>query len=61
MTDHELGQRSRDERLEHINTDLQRRIRPVCPNMPEDLFFEMVERMAAIQLKYELREQRSAD
>ncbi|MEO8334171.1 MAG: hypothetical protein ABI664_04315 [bacterium] len=54
MTDQEMGQRARDERLDAISAELRRRIRPVCPKMPEELFFEMVERMATIQLKYEL-------
>ena len=56
MTDQEMGQRARDERLEVISTELRQRIRPVCADMPEELFFEMIERMAAIQLKYELLE-----
>ena len=56
MTDQEMGQRARDERLEVISSELRRRIRPVCPDMPEELFFDMIERMAAIQLKYELLE-----
>lgn len=50
----DLEQRARDERLAHITSELRRRIRPACPTMPEELFFEMIERMAAIQLKYEL-------
>ena len=61
MTGHSLGQQARDDRLDHIISELRLRIRPVCPDMPEALFFEMIERMAAIQLKYELREQRSVD
>jgi hypothetical protein len=56
MTGQEMGQRARDERLEVITDELRQRIRPVCPGMPEELFFEMIERMAAIQLKYELLE-----
>jgi hypothetical protein len=56
VTGQEMGQRARDERLEVITTELRQRIRPVCPDMPEELFFEMIERMAAIQLKYELIE-----
>lgn len=51
-----MGQRAREERLEDIRTELRRRIRSVCPDMPEELFFEMIDRMAAIQLKYELLE-----
>jgi hypothetical protein len=54
MTDQEMGQRAREERLEDISVELRRRIRPVCPDMPQELFHEMVDRMAAIQLKYEL-------
>lgn len=53
MTD-DLEQRAQDERLAFIISELRRRIRPVCPEMPEELFFEMIERMGAIQLKYEL-------
>jgi hypothetical protein len=56
MTDHEMGQRAREERLEVIRGELRTRIRPVCRDMPEELFFEMIDRMAAIQLKYELLE-----
>jgi hypothetical protein len=56
MTSHDMGQRARDERLGVITAELRRRIRPVCPHMPEELFFEMIERMANIQLKYELLE-----
>jgi hypothetical protein len=56
MTDHEMGQRARDERLEVIRGELRARIRTVCRDMPEELFFEMIDRMAAIQLKYELLE-----
>ena len=33
-------------------------MRTVCPTMPEDPFFEMIERMAAVQLKYELLDER---
>lgn len=51
-----MGQRAREERLEDIRTELRRRIRSVCRDMPEELFFEMIDRMAAIQLKYELLE-----
>ncbi len=54
MTDQQMRQRARDERLEDISVELRRRIHPVCPDMPDDLFLEMVGRMATIQLKYEL-------
>ena len=29
-------------------------MRPVCASMPDELFHEMIDGMAAIQLKYEL-------
>lgn len=48
------GQRTRTQRLDRIIAELIRRIRPVCATMQEELFLEMVERMALIQLKYEL-------
>ncbi|MDB4893015.1 MAG: hypothetical protein JWL61_4870 [Gemmatimonadetes bacterium] len=51
-----MGQRARDERLEVIRGELRSRIRPVCSDMPEELFFEMIDGMAALQLKYELLE-----
>jgi hypothetical protein len=37
-----------------------RRIRPICSDMPDELFLELIERMAAVQLKYELTEPRVA-
>ena len=53
-----ITERARTERLSIIRGDLLQRIRPVCSRMPQDLFLEMVESMAAIQLKYELRTSR---
>jgi hypothetical protein len=50
-----ITERARTERLSVIRGELLQRIRPVCSRMPQDLFLEMVESMAAIQLKYELR------
>jgi hypothetical protein len=50
-----LLDRARTERLGYIRADLMRRIRPACREMPQDLFLELVETMARIQLKYELR------
>ena len=47
--------RARTERLDLIRAELVARIRPVCREMPQDLFLEMVDTMAVIQLKYELR------
>lgn len=52
----DIAERARAERLDTIRDDLLRRIRPVCADMPQDLFLELVEAMAAVQLKYELRE-----
>ncbi|HEY2066767.1 MAG TPA: hypothetical protein VGG84_12460 [Gemmatimonadaceae bacterium] len=52
--------RAQGERLHAIRQDLIRRIRPICADMPDDLFFELIERMAAVQLKYELEEPRVA-
>lgn len=42
-------------RLEGIEAELRRRLRSSCADMPDDQFQELVERMAALQLKYELR------
>ena len=50
-----ISDRACSERLSAIRAELVRRIRPVCSGMPQDLFLEMVESMASIQLKYELR------
>jgi hypothetical protein len=50
-----ITDRARAERLSTIREELLERIRPVCSRMPQDLFLELVESMAAIQLKYELR------
>jgi hypothetical protein len=50
-----ITDRARAERLSIIRGELLERIRPVCSRMPRDLFLELVENMAAIQLKYELR------
>jgi hypothetical protein len=54
----QIEQRAHESRREAISAELRRRLRPACSNVPEDVFFEMIERMAEIQLKYELIEQR---
>ena len=57
MTDHanvDTGQRARTDRLAIIADELRVRMRPVCASMPDELFHEMIDGMAAIQLKYEL-------
>jgi len=50
----EIGDRARAARLSAIRAELLVRIRPLCAGMPDELFLEMVESMAAVQLKYEL-------
>ncbi|MDB4886785.1 MAG: hypothetical protein JWN79_2223 [Gemmatimonadetes bacterium] len=56
MVDHHITERARTERLSQIQGELLRRIRPVCLDMPDDLFMELVDAMAAVQLKYEMHE-----
>jgi hypothetical protein len=56
MKHNEIGDRARAERLGLIRDELLHRIRPICAAMPDELFLEMVESMAALQLKYELRD-----
>lgn len=56
MTQKEIGDRARADRLEAIRAELVQRIRPLCGDMPDDVFLEMVESMAAVQLKYELHD-----
>ena len=51
----ELTSHARAARLKSIETELRRRLRSSCAEMPDDQFQELVERMAALQLKYELR------
>ncbi len=51
----ELTLNARAERLERIEAELRRRLRTSCEEMPDDQFQELVQRMAALQLKYELR------
>lgn len=52
----QIPERARAERLELIRRDLVRRIRPLCHDMPDDIFMELVDSMATVQLKYETRE-----
>jgi hypothetical protein len=52
----EITARARAERLSLIRDELLPRIRPLCLDMPNDLFLELVEAMAEVQLKYELHE-----
>lgn len=50
----EFTERARAERLEFIRAELVSRLKPVCTAWPDHLFAEMVDTMAAIQLKFEL-------
>jgi hypothetical protein len=50
-----ITERARRERMSAIRTELLARLRPVCQGMPPEQFSEMVENMAALQLKYELQ------
>jgi hypothetical protein len=50
----DVNARAREERYRVIRAELLARLRPVCENMPNDLFLEMVENMTAIRLKYEM-------
>ena len=52
----DITDRARSDRLRVIRDELLRRIRPACGNMPQDMFLELIESMAALQLKYELRD-----
>ena len=54
MANMKTGDRARAERLAVIRTELVIRVRPFCTAMPDELFLEMIETMAEIQLKYEL-------
>ncbi len=54
---HEAGApRPRDERHAAIRVELLERIREVCLGMPDELFLELIEAMAELELKYELRD-----
>ena len=59
MVHNEISDRARAERLAHIRNGLVRRMRDVCHDTPDDLFQELVDRMALIQLKYELHQDSS--
>ncbi len=54
----EISDRARADRLDLIRDALLLRIRPHCPAMPQDLFLELVESMAELQLRYEMDEHR---
>lgn len=56
MVDNEMTRRANAERLRLIRADLLVRLRPVCTTIQHDAFLEMIEGMAALQLKYELQE-----
>lgn len=52
---HLAAGRARSARLDAITKDLRRRIRPVCLNMPDDIFHDLIDTMGRVQLKYELQ------
>jgi hypothetical protein len=52
--DSERSDRARNERLGNIKEELRTRLRPLCLTMPNEMFYEMIDSMASIQLKYEL-------
>ena len=45
-----------DGRIQELMQDISRRVRPVMPNMPESEFHQLVQRMAEVQYKYEMRQ-----
>lgn len=49
--DHE----GRRQRFDRMKADIARRLRPVCARMPEPEFDALVERIAAINIKYDAR------
>jgi hypothetical protein len=51
-----ISDRARLERLAAIRTELLPRIKPLCASMPDELFLELVDGMAEVQLRYELHE-----
>jgi hypothetical protein len=44
-----------DGRLDALRRDLETRIRPLVPDLSEDEFRALIERMAQLQYKYEAR------
>jgi len=44
-----------DGRLEALRRDLEARIRPLVPDLSDDEFQALIERMAQLQYKYEAR------
>ena len=45
----------RESRLERTKSEIARRIRAVCPDMPEEEFDDLLTRMATIEIKYTQR------
>ena len=45
--------RLREQRLHEIMSDLSPRLRPLFPDMPDDLFHDLLQRMAEIQSRDE--------
>ncbi|HET9684496.1 MAG TPA: hypothetical protein VFP15_10355 [Gemmatimonadaceae bacterium] len=50
---HDPLERLREQRLHEIMTGLVPRLRPLFPDMPDDLFQELIERMAELQARDE--------
>ena len=57
MPDSPSGKRARVERLEMITDALRKRMRPLCADMSEEAFHDLIERMAEVQLRYETRDE----
>jgi hypothetical protein len=49
------GREMSDGRLDALRRDLETRIRPLVPDLSEDEFRALIERMAKLQYKYEAR------
>jgi hypothetical protein len=49
------GREMSDGRLDALRRDLETRIRPLVPDLSEDEFRALIERMATLQYKYEAR------
>jgi hypothetical protein len=50
-----MGYESVNGRLEALRHDLETRIRPLVPDLSDEEFHALIERMAQLQYKYEAR------
>ena len=55
MFTNSTGRAMADGRLDALRRDLAARIRPLVPDLSEDEFQALIERMAQLQYKYEAR------